>query len=520
MTAAVAGVAEPEDDVYGSTTPRVWTRPLVTGPPGPCGCGCALTPDTSLGFEAVAFAIEVLGETLLPWQRWWLIHALELRRTKRTVRFRFRTILTLIARQQGKTWLVKVLSLWAMYLGGVKLVLGSAQTLDIADEAWRGAVDMIENTPDLADELAGVIRGNGKTCITLTNGARYRTVAATEGAGRGLSVGLLVLDELRQHKTWAAWGALTKTTIAQVNALIVAITNAGSDESVVLNSLHDTALAENDQSVGLFEWSAPPGCELDDVDAIAQACPALGYGRVSLPGIATARATDPPGVYRTEILCQRVSGLDMAIDAAAWKACEDRDGSLGPVRDRVALCLDVSPDRLHATLTAAAVLDDGRVRIEVIAAWNDVDAVRTDLPVLVEQIKPADIGWFPMSPAAELGAEMRTLRRFIRRRIARIATVDGVRKLIDTDEEEATRLAGQMDREACAGYAGLVRSRRLLHDGSALLTAHSLAAAWDPHGRFARLDTGHIDAAYSAAGAVYLARMLPPAAKVGKARVY
>lgn len=73
MTAAL----EPAP-VYGSTMPRLWTRPLVVGPPGPCGCGCALTPATSDGYDVAAWASDVLGVTLRPWQRWALIHGLEL----------------------------------------------------------------------------------------------------------------------------------------------------------------------------------------------------------------------------------------------------------------------------------------------------------------------------------------------------------------------------------------------------------------------------------------------------------
>jgi hypothetical protein len=85
--------------LIGSTTPRLYTPPLVQGRPGPCTCGCALTPATSAGFGAVTFATEVAKVELLPWQRWLLIHALELRPGGR---FRFRTVLLLISRQNGK----------------------------------------------------------------------------------------------------------------------------------------------------------------------------------------------------------------------------------------------------------------------------------------------------------------------------------------------------------------------------------------------------------------------------------
>jgi hypothetical protein len=73
-------------------------------------------------------------------------------------------------------------------------------------------------------------------------------------------------------------------------------------------------------------------------------------------------------------------------------------GSLqGPVHDgrpslRVALCVDVSPDSLHATLYAAAVQADGRARVEVVKAWDGKDCtgqLRRELPGLVKRVKPA-----------------------------------------------------------------------------------------------------------------------------------
>jgi len=317
--------------IKGRTVPRLYTRPLVTGEPGPCGCGCALSDGTSLGFQAVAFAETVARVELLPWQRWWLIHALELLSDGS---FRFRTIVTLVARQQGKTWLLKILALWSMYLGVARLVLGSAQSLDIAKESWQGAVEMVGDQPELAAEVGNVRQANGEQCLTLVNGARYRITASTGKAGRGLSVDLLILDELREHRDWAAWAALSKTTMARPNALTVCISNAGDDRSVVLNQLRDAAMqgilaaaepgntsdeAPEDPSDGLalFEWSAPEGCELSDPDGWAQAMPGLGYGTITEAAVRSALATDSPAVFRTELLCQRVPTLDSAERTAA-----------------------------------------------------------------------------------------------------------------------------------------------------------------------------------------------------------
>src|SRR6266496_3054287 len=86
----------------GNEIPRLWTRPLRP-----------LTEETSYGFEAIQFAEQVIGLTLLPWQRWLLIHLLELTETGG---YRFRTAVVLVARQNGKSLLLQVIALWRMFV--------------------------------------------------------------------------------------------------------------------------------------------------------------------------------------------------------------------------------------------------------------------------------------------------------------------------------------------------------------------------------------------------------------------
>lgn len=470
--------------LMGSTEPRLSTPPLRE-----------LTPESSLGFEAIRFAEDVIGVRLLPWQAWWLVHVLELHPDGT---FRFKRVLTLVGRQNGKTHLLKILALYMLYLGRAQLVLGAAQSLDIARESWAGAVDIANEVDDLAAEVENVRFANGEQCLTLVGGARYRITAATRGAGRGLSVDLLILDELREHRTWDAWSALSKTTTARPNALIVGISNAGDDQSVVLNSLRSTALAGTDESLGLFEWSAPDGCDLDDPAAWAAGNPGLGI-TVSEGAIRSAMLTDPPAVFRTETLCQRVDALDAAVDLASWKAGSDPTSNLGSVRSRVAVCLDVAPDGAHVSLAGAAVLDDGRVRVEMLAAWKSTGQARRELPVLLRKIAPAAIGWYPAGPAAQLGVDLRALR------------------------DDVLELKGQEVIETCMEFASLVGARQVLHPDDPLLNAHISGTAKMPSGdgwRFSRKGAGHVDAAYAVAGAVRIARTLPAPERRVRARVF
>lgn len=467
-----------EPKLLGRVQPRLFTPPLRP-----------LNRKTSRGYEVCDFA-ELCGEPLLPWQRWAVIHAME---TIPGGAYRFRVILILVARQNGKSQLKRTVSLWRLYMDGARLVLGVAQDVSLAREQWQMALDTIQADPDLTAELDTVRRVNGDEWWKLTSGGRYKIAASNRRAGRGLSIDELNIDELREQRSWDAWSALSKTTMARPRAQIWAMSNAGDDESVVLNQLRDAALAGRDPSIGLFEWSAEDGCELDDPAAWQQANPGLGH-TVSESAIRTALGTDPPNVFRTEVLCQRVDQLDGAIDLAAWKACSDPAGTMDGLRDRLALCFDVAPDGQHATLAVAAMLTDGRVRTEVVQAWKSTDAARLELPGLLERIKPAAIAWYPTGPGAAFAPMLRA-------------------------RAESTELTGMKVAEACQGLADLATARQIVHPSDPLLDAHvggaqKLAAA--DGFRFTRRGGGHVDAAYAAAGAVYVALTMPP---VKRARI-
>lgn len=465
-------------ELVGREVPRLWTQPLRP-----------LTPETSLGFEAIEFIEDVLDQPLFPWQRWWLIHALELLPSGI---FRFRTVLTLVARQNGKTTLVKCLTLYLMYTGRSLMVLGVAQNLEIARESWEGAAEIAESRPDLLAEVETIRRANGQQEFKLTNGARYRIAAATRKAGRGLPVDMVVMDELREQRTWEAWGALSKTTMAKPSALTIAISNAGDDESVVLNALQGNALEGEDESIGLFEWSAPADCELDDPEAWAQSNPALGHGTLTVRAIRSALATDPPAVFRTEVLCIHVESMaDAVVTAGAWESCLDAGMVLDTKGARTALFFDAGMDLGHATLAAAQLGPDGRVRVGVVASWSDVRKAVSELQEWRDRIKPASFGWLPGGPAASVATDLKKL------------------KLDEIRGEDVSAM--------CQEFAALVTSRGVIHKGNPLLTAHVLGAKKYKQGdgwRFVRRGVGHVDAAYAAAGAVRLARNLPPVKRV------
>ncbi len=381
--------------VVGRTEPRLWTPPRRE-----------LTPKTSAGFEAATFAEDVVGIKLLPWQRWLFIHALELNEDKT---FRFRTVLIQIARQQGKSTWAQLLSLWRLYADRAGLVIGTAQSLDVAEEVWTGAVDMAEGCPELAAEIAAVDRTNGKKALRLHSGERYKVAAASRRGGRGLSGDLVLLDEIREHQSWDAWAAVTKTTMARPKPQIVALSNAGDDVSVVLNHLRslglDTLDGGGDPSIGLFEWSAPEDCDLDDPEAWAQANPSLGF-TVTEDAIRGARATDPEWIFRTEVLCQRVARRDPAvIPAGRWAA----NAAATAIDTDVAVFADVAIDRSSSVIAVCGANADGVPQVEIARMDAGTDWVAEKVAAMIADHGVLAVGARSAGPVASLLAELMSI---------------------------------------------------------------------------------------------------------------
>ena len=364
----------------GSTEPRIFTPPLRK-----------LTPETSLGFAVIEFAMDVLDVRLLPAQEWLFIHALEIIGDFDTGwYFRFRTVLVLMARQQGKTMMSEILALFFLYALGVQLIIGTSTNLDAAEEVWDGVVDIAETNEELAEEIEDIKRSSGRKTITLSGRRRYRIAAANRKGARGKSGDLILLDELREHQDFSAWSAVTKTTMARPNAIVWCMSNAGDGSSVVLRNLRMKAHKKlgdpdginrdagntmiqyeeledfDDDTLGLFEWSAHPDAIITDRDEWALANPSLGYGFVTERSLASACATDPPDEFKTECLCQWVtSTVTPPFPVDSWDAGKDENSTIAK-DSPLWWGVDVSSDRAHASIAVCGIRPDGAWHIELV----------------------------------------------------------------------------------------------------------------------------------------------------------
>ena len=357
---------------HGFTEPRIYTKPLRE-----------LTPETSRGFECIAFAESVLRINLLPWQRWLLVALLEL---KPDGTLRFRKGLVIIARQQGKTLMAAVLAAFFLYVDSVRwpelvqprdfVVVGAAQKLDIAMKPWTqvrrwGGPDdpRIGIAHDRVPLLQAGTRmprtSNGETELVTHEGAVYRP--RTFDGARGYSSARLLLDELREQYDYEGWSAIEKSATAMFDSLLLAFSNAGTHRSVVLRDVREIAHESVDKPEAQWfvaEWSAPPDAPLDDPAAFAQANPSAGY----LPGMTiaglmqTAAEAKNKSVERIEVLCQWVTqGVEPHIEPVDWKALQVPPADLRISKDaRTVWAVDTSHDRSTTWVSAAVLTESGK----------------------------------------------------------------------------------------------------------------------------------------------------------------
>ncbi|QOL59168.1 terminase, partial [Bifidobacterium longum subsp. longum] len=309
------------------------------------------------------------------------------------ITYRYRRIIVLVGRQNGKTLVASVLASWWLHVDSQRhpdrvpplrfKIVGTAQNLDIAREPWNSVKLWCDPEPETIEEQAAAIPTlqaatakvsdtNGKEYIKSRALAVYEIRAAKNA--RGKPAARVIMDELREQKDWAAWNALSPTMKSFWNGQLWASATPAtapawsSSNSVTRpsnSSTPGTGTVEsglmtppNTQpprlSLALFEWSAEPDCPRHVRHTPIQ--PVHRYGSRQWKGARRHPRHDDAG-YRTEDLCQwspRRSKLHrrQRLDEHLAKPFDIRI----PTGARTVWGIDVSVDRSHSWI-AAAVFD-------------------------------------------------------------------------------------------------------------------------------------------------------------------
>lgn len=413
------------------------------------------TFDSVRGQELIQLAAD-LGLPLLPWQARVALAACA---TDVDGSWSKRTVALTVARQNGKTHLLRMRVLAGLLLWDERLIIATAQSRNTALETFRSVTELAEQHPKVANLVRRVVRSYGREELELTNGCRYKIVAPTSGGARGLTASLVIIDELREHKTDDAWAALGYTTQTTGGPTWVS-SNAGDQSSVVLNRIREQAMAAvaapgSDPTLHYAEWSAKPERDTSDRDGWAEANPALGL-LIDESTLAARYKSDPPNVWRTEALCQWVDVLDSPWPPEAWADCYEAGLELDPTMPTF-LAIDVTPDRKHAALVAVQQRPDDILTAHLLDTWDAEGAI--------DDLKVAGT---VAAAARKIGARVVAFDRW---------TAAGIASRLAGAGIPVGDCSGPAFSQACDELLGAMVSGRLRHAGQATLTEHVLSTA-------------------------------------------
>lgn len=502
------------DEIFGSAEPRICTPPLRPLKPAVIDEeGNILEPATSYGFDVIEFG-KAIGTPLDPWEEVAVIRGGELLPNGRP---RFRKLLIIVARQNGKTFMLDVLVKYWLYVECRSDILITSKNRGKAKEFWANIIASTRKHPELKAFYEKHKEAAGEEFYRTTDGVVFRFAAPNGDAGRGDSNERVVLDELRQHRNEECWSSAYPSMAAKPFGQLVAITNQGDDKGVVLNDLREAAMTyiktgKGDHRLGILEWSAPDDSSPLDVHALAQANPNLGY-RLDLDDLlsdakgALAQGGDKLNEFLTERMCIRIRSFDGAINPDAWNEGFVEGDLSHPDLDRVA-AIDISGDRRHVTLMAGARIADGRIRVETKMEWSGPDAVADMRRDLSGQLKGKfrAFGWIPNGPTAAISTDMK--------KRPGVWPPPGVAMYEIASSETA---------DICMELAEQVDAGQIVHSSpeNDMLTTQITGVVKKRSGNkwyFQRPDesTGYADAAYATAVVVHLVRNLPAAPKINK----
>ena len=307
---------------------------------------------------------EIVQTPLLPWQKFILTDMLKV---DAKGNFQRKTLLLLIARQSGKTFLARMLILAHLVKWPSRNILIMSSNRSMALDTFRQVAYMLESNDHLKGMVKQIRYANGTESIEMLDGTRLDVVAATRDGSRGRSCDFLYIDELREI-TEEGYRAAIPTTRARPNAMTLLTSNAGDAFSTVLNDMRSRALENPPKSFGFYEYSAPAHCKVTDRNAWAMANPALGY-TVTEEALEEAVATSPIENTRTELLCQWISSLQSPFPPNSIEDLSDSTLQMSAGAYTV-FGFDKSPSSRDCSLVAGQILPDGRIGVGILETWE------------------------------------------------------------------------------------------------------------------------------------------------------
>ena len=337
---------------------------------------------SSLGPAQAEWAKRRMGIDLMPWQVKAISDQLSQDANGDLL---FREALISTGRQNGKSYALK--SLAAYWLVEEARRRGEAQhVLLVANKLERSMPMYREVALWLEEHYGATCRwAAGSTMTTMPDGSTFRVAAARDNT-HGLTLDLILIDEVWDISPSVVFDALRPSMIARKNPLLSMWSTAGDESSATMLRLREQAInaidAGKPSRLYLAEWSMPPGIDPDDRRYWPYANPALGTTITWDALEAMADGGDRSAFLRAHLNLW-VSAAKSWMPIGLWETRQHTD----PIPEGGILAVDSSLDDSRYVGVRAAQGPDGvQVHVEFVVdkedqMWAEIDRVMADTKV-------------------------------------------------------------------------------------------------------------------------------------------
>ena len=359
----------------------------------------AAHPKLSAVGREVADLAALAGLNLDPWQAWVMDNALIQREqvfwNEFTERYENQwqhfEVGLVVSRQNGKGSILEARELAGLFVLGERLIIHSAHQFDTSKEAFHRILYLIENTPDLDQEVSRVSRSHGEEGIELRNGQRLRFRTRTKGGGRGFTGDCLILDEAMILNSDQV-AALMPTLSARPNPQLWYTGSAGDKDASQLGRVRHRAIKGNDPRLFYAEWSidgcnafCPKGCTDHDLQRMPEDCPVerqeearekvlLSYAK-SNPGLGIRISVEhidaeSRSMSEESFAMERLGVGDWPVEGDEWRVLgksqwDSRKDEESQIIGDFVLAVDTTPNTEYSCIGVCGLNRNGMTHIEV-----------------------------------------------------------------------------------------------------------------------------------------------------------
>lgn len=390
---------------------------------------------------------------LYNYQKWLIRHALELypKGHPKEGRLRFRQVLIVIARQNGKTEIGAGLGIYGLRREPGDQIAGVASNAKQARVLYKRTMDAISRTPALKKRFRKLTETRG---IRSIEGSIYEIYPAKADSVQGEPIEMGFIDEVHivpeeLHQ------AMLAGLGGRDDAILIMITTAGDETSALLDKLQtlgEEALAKDPEEnrFGYFVFEAPEAKIPDDkntfIEWLKMANPKYAEGHQDINNLLSdMEAMRPEDIIRYH-LNRKVNSTNVFVNMQDWIALKRPQGQPMPTDSRPIFAIERTREWSHATITASVKAADGKIYTEVIASIVNPDD--DQLLKICLQLKKHK----PLAFVLD-GIRLRNLAKTLKA------------KGITCYAYSASEVA-----QACSVFYAKIKTKQLVHAGDELLT--------------------------------------------------